>query len=84
MTADLAVTDATVTWSEWSIENDRTQAQPIKAFGPAAVFERSRYESVLGAAYTRLAALPYDELAHRGRRFLWPWQWVGGALDRPA
>jgi hypothetical protein len=75
VTAHLAVTDTTVTWSEWVLENDRTQVQPITSFGPAAVFERSRYESVLSAAHAHLAALPYDELAHRGRRFLWPWQW---------
>jgi hypothetical protein len=22
-----------------------------------------------------LQAMPYDELAHRGKRFLWPWEW---------
>ena len=30
---------------------------------------------MLTSAYERIAAMPYDELDHRGRRFLWPWQW---------
>lgn len=75
VTALLAVTDTTVTWSAWAVEDSRAPAQPIDAFGPSAVFEWRSYKSVLSAAHARVAALPYDELAHRGRRFLWPWQW---------
>jgi hypothetical protein len=81
VTAHLAVTDTTVIWSEWAIEDARTQAQPVNAFGPPAVFDRSRYEAGLATTYAQLAELPYDELAHRGRRFLWPWQW-GWRLPR--
>jgi len=39
------------------------------------VFNRAGYEAMLTSAYERIAAMPYDELEHQGRRFLWPWQW---------
>jgi hypothetical protein len=32
------------------------------------------YEAVLAGAGARLGKMPYDELAHKGKRFLWPWQ----------
>ena len=38
-------------------------------------FDRSGYEAVFADAYEQVAAFAYDELAHHGRRFLWPWQW---------
>jgi hypothetical protein len=75
VTAALTVRDDTVIWSEWALENGRDQADPIDALGPSAVFDRPLYEAALRGAYAQLAALPYDELAHLGRRFLWPWQW---------
>jgi hypothetical protein len=39
------------------------------------VFNRAGYEAMLTSAYEQIAAMPYDELEHQGRRFLWPWQW---------
>jgi len=33
------------------------------------------FERVFSSAPERLSGMPYDELAHRGRGFLWPWQW---------
>lgn len=38
------------------------------------VFDR-RDTEVVAHAYARVAQFPYDQLAHRGRKFLWPCQW---------
>ena len=37
--------------------------------------DRAGYEAMLRSAFERVSTMPYDELEHRGRGFLWPWQW---------
>jgi len=44
-------------------------------------FDRALYQNAFADAFERLASFPYDDMAHRGRRFLWPWQW-GWRLPR--
>jgi hypothetical protein len=38
-------------------------------------FDTQQYTAAFNDACDRTAEFPYDELAHHGRRFLWPWQW---------
>lgn len=45
-------------------------------------FGRAGYEAAFADAHERVADFPYDELAHHGRRFLWPWQWDWKLPDR--
>lgn len=74
VTARIHITDAHVGWTDWLWEND---------FGGSAVendpgdllSDRAAYEAELAAAVAALREMPYDELAHRGKRFLWPWEW---------
>ena len=39
------------------------------------VFDRTDYQACLERSVDRLAEMPYDELAHTGRPYLWPRQW---------
>ncbi|HEX8081799.1 MAG TPA: hypothetical protein VF557_16425 [Jatrophihabitans sp.] len=75
LTAALTFGAAEVTWSDFRWEDDRFDPRPEEHLDQALTFSRAQYESAFADAYRRLAAFSYDELAHRGRRFLWPWQW---------
>lgn len=81
VTASLHVDADSVRWTDFLWENTYSEPSPAVDAPKAITFRRGDYESALRGAYERLAALPYDELAHHGRRFLWPWQW-GWRLPR--
>lgn len=74
LTARLEHSEAHVTWTDWLWESYQG-AQPVERPSAPLVFERTRYEAQLHGAVALLRAMPYDELAHRGKRFLWPWEW---------
>jgi len=78
VTARLNVSQDQVSWSEFLWEGgvgDPTSIDVEHAVDGRIVFNRAAYGAMLTSAYERIAAMPYDELEHRGRRFLWPWQW---------
>lgn len=76
LTARLALTEDTVTWSDFSWESDPEDDELLPAFLEVTfVFERSAYEETIEQARRLVGSFPYDPLAHHGRRFLWPWQW---------
>ena len=64
-----------VGWVEWRWDSGYEPSEPIDFPGRQVSFDRTQYEEVLLGAYEQIAAFPFDELNHRGRRFLWPWQW---------
>jgi hypothetical protein len=74
LTAQISVTDVQVTWSDWRWESFR-RPEPIDALTAPLTFDRQQYEEALSLAPKRVASMPYDVLAHRGKHFLWPWQW---------
>ena len=80
VSAVLGLHESTVTWSDLRWE-DATSPLPVEGFPSTLTFERTEYERALARAYARVASFPYEELDHRGRRFLWPWQW-GWRLPR--
>lgn len=75
VTAKLHVGADTVSWAEFAWENGYEPSDPIKDSPTVIHFSAPNYADVLATADERVAALPYDELAHHGRAFLWPWQW---------
>ncbi|GLW30297.1 hypothetical protein [Actinoplanes regularis] len=70
---DLGTTE--VTWSDFRWENGFTEPSPVEHLTAPITFDRAGYEAVFADACERVAEFPYDELAHHGRRFRWPWQW---------
>src|SRR4051794_13003708 len=79
VTARLSMTSSTVTWSDLLREQAADEGWPLEGLPASVAFARDEYEAAFADAEGRVAASPRDELAHRGRRFLWPWQW--GWLD---
>lgn len=78
VTARLNLSQDQVSWSEFLWEGgvgDPTSIDVAHEGDGRIVFNRAGYEAMLTSAYERIAAMPYDELEHQGRRFLWPWQW---------
>ena len=75
LTAALEVGDMEVLWSDFLWEDGVCDPRPVEHLHQPFVFDRAQYEAAFASAYERVAAFPYDELAHHGRRFLWPWQW---------
>ncbi|HEX5994690.1 MAG TPA: hypothetical protein VFY84_06075 [Jiangellales bacterium] len=79
LTARLTVTEAEVRWSEWrwvSYESESDTDTTVVAGGVEPfTFDRTSYDAALNQSVDRLADMPYDELAHIGKRFLWPWEW---------
>jgi hypothetical protein len=76
ITASLGVSDEWVTWTDFQWENgidppSTTDLTTELGFA----FERRAYDTALSGAYGQVAALPYDESAHRSKKILWPWQW---------
>lgn len=74
LTARLQLSDAHVVWSDWLWESYQG-ALPVEQFSEPLVFDRVTYEAQLHGALAVVQAMPYDELTHRGKRFLWPWEW---------
>jgi len=80
LTTALDVGAAEVTWSDFLWEGS-SDPRPVEHLTEPVRFDRAQYQDAFADAYERLAGFPYDEMAHRGRRFLWPWQW-GWRLPR--
>lgn len=75
VTASLTVKGDTVTWSDFAWDNGYEPTDPITDAPGAITFAQAGYIDTLRGAEERVAAFPFDQLAHEGRRFLWPWQW---------
>jgi hypothetical protein len=78
VTARRSVTDYEVQWTEWrwtDFTGERPAVSPSGEPVTSFAFDRGEYEAALDESMDRLAGLPYDELAHKGKRFLWPWEW---------
>lgn len=75
VTANLVVEDDRVSWSHFAWDNGYEPTDPIENAPDSIAFARADYTDVFAGAEERIAAFPYDELAHVGRKFLWPWQW---------
>jgi hypothetical protein len=81
ITASLGLNASSVSWRDFRWERDNAEPPTaLDGLGPIT-FRRDDYEATLRGAYQRIAGLPYDQLAHDGRRFRWPWQW-GWRLPR--
>jgi hypothetical protein len=75
LTAALEIGDAEICWSDFRWEDGMSEPRPAEQLPERLTFDRNSYEAAFADAYEQVAAFPYDELAHHGRRFLWPWQW---------
>lgn len=75
VTATLHVGTNRVTWRQFAWENGHQPAEPMANAPEALAFDAANYEDVFAGAFERVAALPYDEFEHQGRKLLWPWQW---------
>lgn len=75
VTATLNVDTCKISWTDFAWDNGYEPTDPIKDSPSAVHFTAENYAAVLATAEGRVADLPYDELAHEGRKFLWPWQW---------
>lgn len=75
LTTALGLGDTEVSWSDFLWEDGIYDPRPVTQLDRPITFDRSQYEAAFVDAYERVAGFPYDELAHHGRRFLWPWQW---------
>jgi hypothetical protein len=75
LTAALEIRDAEICWSDFRWEDGMSEPRPAEQLTQRLTFDRNSYEAAFADAYEQVAAFPYDELAHHGRRFLWPWQW---------
>jgi hypothetical protein len=75
LTLALHVAADTITWSDFAWENGYESPTRIDGVPEGLAFDRQRYAAAFIDAYDRTAEFPYDELAHHGRKFLWPWQW---------
>lgn len=81
LTASLRVADAEVSWSDFRWEDGIYDPRPVEQLDQPITFDRGQYEAAFVDACARVAGFPYDELAHHGRQFRWPWQW-GWKLPR--
>jgi hypothetical protein len=81
VTASLQLRPDSVSWTDFRWENTYSEPSPAVNAPETVMFRRDDYEATLRGAYQRIAGLPYDPLAHDGRRFRWPWQW-GWRLPR--
>ena len=75
VTARMVIDAERVVWTDWRWETNYDEPSSFDGLPSEMVFDRPSYETVIHTVAERLGAFPYDELAHRGRRFLWPWQW---------
>ena len=75
LTVALDVSAAAVTWSDFRWEDGFFEPTPVQHLSAPIRFGRTQYIAALADAYQRVAEFAYDEVAHSGRRFRWPWQW---------
>jgi hypothetical protein len=75
VTATLTAASDTITWSDFAWDNGHEATDPIADAPAILTFTAKTYADAFKDAEARVAAMPYDPLAHEGRRFLWPWQW---------
>ncbi len=77
LTADLQLSETHVAWTDWPWESYQG-ARTVENVSEPLLFDRTTYEAQLSAALAMVQAMPYDELADPGKRFLWPWEWGWG------
>jgi hypothetical protein len=78
LTVRLDVTASEVRWSDWrwmDHQGERDAELPSGERIEPLVFDGPAYQACLEESVDRLVDMPYDELAHTGKRFLWPWEW---------
>lgn len=81
ITVRLTITPQPVTWTDFAWENDYDDKPVPQRSGLTFVFDHDAYLTTVKSSRLRVAAFPYDRLAHHGRDVLWPWQW-GWQLPR--
>lgn len=74
LTARLEFTADEVHWVDWRWDSYQGSL-PVKSPTESMRFDRATYEALLHGAPGRLKVMPYNELDHRGKPFLWPWEW---------
>lgn len=74
LTARIQTSHAHVSWTDWLWETD-LGGLPVEGYPGDVMFDRTAYEAELAAAFAVVQDMPYDEPAHSGKRFLWPWEW---------
>lgn len=75
VTASLRADSDIVRWGDFAWENGYEAATSLEDAPESITFARDPYRVALAGAHERVAELPYDQLAHEGRKLLWPWQW---------
>lgn len=75
VTATLIVEGDLVTWSDFAWDNGYEPTDPIENAPDSISFAKPEYTDAFTHAEERITTFPYNELAHVGRKFLWPWQW---------
>ncbi|HEX6876043.1 MAG TPA: hypothetical protein VF165_10325 [Nocardioidaceae bacterium] len=75
ITALLDVDTDSVAWSDFLYENTYAEPTPVESLPAPLVFDRAAYEETLTNAPALVATLPFDEVEHARRGWLWPWQW---------
>lgn len=74
LTARVHISNAQVGWTDWLWETD-LGGLPVEIDPGDFLFDRTAYEAELAAAFAAVQKMPYDELSHRGKGLLWPWEW---------
>jgi len=74
LTARVQLAEAHISWTNWLWETD-LGGLPVESGPGDVLFDRTAYEAELAAAFAVVPAMSYDEVAHRGKRFLWPCEW---------
>lgn len=74
VTAALDVDADRVTWSQFAWESGYEPSEPVQSAPDSLTFGTADYAKLLAGAYGRVAALPHEDVALQGRKFLWPWQ----------
>lgn len=75
VTAALDVDETVTTWTDFGWEDGSAPRTSLDAAPRRLAFSSASYLDAFTDAAERVAQMPYDELAHEGRKFLWPWQW---------
>lgn len=75
ITAALHLEPGRASWSDFAYDNGYQPSKPIQRAPDSVAFAQPDYMNVLALAEEQVAALPYDESPHQGRKTPWPWQW---------